>query len=188
MPPERRDAVRNRAVVLDAAERIVREQGVNALRMADLARVAGVGAGTVYRGFGSKGALLRALLDDRERALQREILTGAAPLGPGAPAAQRLRAFMDALHQLTMRERQVLVASEEGSPVARHRTGVHGAWRLHVATLLAELHPDADAVVLAEVLLAPLSGALHVHLLDDEGRSPTVLAGELARLTDLLIR
>lgn len=184
----RTDAARNRAAVLDATERIVRERGVEALRIADVARLAGVGPGTVYRGFGSKGGLLRALLDDRERTLQRSILHGDPPLGPGAPAGERLEAFLAALHELTSRERRVLVASEEGSPVGHLRTGAHDAWRLHLAALLGDLHPGADAIVLAELLLAPFAGAVHVHLMDDEGRAESAVAAEVARLARALAR
>jgi AcrR family transcriptional regulator len=83
---ERADAARNRVRVLTAAERLFSLHGVGAVTMDDVAAAAGVGKGTLYRRFGDKGGLAVALLDDRERALQQQILTGEPALGPGAPA------------------------------------------------------------------------------------------------------
>ena len=85
--PLRSDAVRNRRAVLAAARELVERDGAERLRIGDVARRAGVGPGTVYRSFGSKRELLLGLVDDRERELQEELLRGAPPLGPGAPAA-----------------------------------------------------------------------------------------------------
>src|SRR4051812_17623609 len=81
---ERADAARNRIRVLEAAEKLFAERGVDAVTMDDVAGAAGVGKGTLYRRFGDKGGLAMALLDQRERELQERILTGPPPLGLGA--------------------------------------------------------------------------------------------------------
>src|SRR2546430_13686986 len=91
-----RSAARNRARILDAAERLFREHGVAAVSMDQLAQAAGVGKGTLFRRFGDKAGLAVALLDSRERELQAAILSGPPPLGPGAPAADRLVALLAA--------------------------------------------------------------------------------------------
>jgi len=62
--PTRADAVRNRARVLDAGAAAFAEHGAEA-QMDDVAARAGVGVGTVYRHFETKGALFEALLLDR---------------------------------------------------------------------------------------------------------------------------
>ena len=62
--------------------------------MDDIAAEAGVGKGTLYRRFGDKGGLAFALLDERERGFQERMVYGEAPLGPGAPATERLVAFV----------------------------------------------------------------------------------------------
>jgi AcrR family transcriptional regulator len=182
----RSDAARNRAAILAATGRLVARGGPESLRIADVARNAGVGPGSVYRAFENKAALLLALLDERERVLQEEILHGEPPLGPGAPAGERLIAFVLALHELTARDRAVLVAAERGSALARHRTGAHQAWHLHVALLIDELRPDADAEVLSELLLAPLAASAHVHLIDDRSVAPVRVRAELERLATLI--
>src|SRR5687768_9766061 len=95
-PRERADAARNRAAVLAAAADLFRRHGVEAVSMDAVAAAAGVGKGTLFRRFGDKAGLAVALLDERERELQEAILSGPPPLGPGAPAAERLLAFVDA--------------------------------------------------------------------------------------------
>ncbi|MGX7758642.1 TetR/AcrR family transcriptional regulator [Streptomyces angustmyceticus] len=60
----RADARRNRALVLQAARFAFEEQGLGA-SLGEIARRAGVGAGTVYRHFPSKEALFRATVVER---------------------------------------------------------------------------------------------------------------------------
>jgi AcrR family transcriptional regulator len=182
--PRRSDAARNRARVLATTEELVARSGAAALRIADVAAAAGVGAGTIYRAFGDKRGLLMALVDQRERELQEAVIRGEPPLGPGAPPAQRLRAFLHALLELVVANREVLAAADEGSPVSRHHTGVHQAWRQHVAVLLTEMGAGADPNVLAELLLAPLAAGVQVHLVDERGVEPRAIAGALDVLLD----
>ncbi|MFG2528615.1 TetR/AcrR family transcriptional regulator [Streptomyces sp. NPDC048516] len=60
----RADARRNRALVLQAARFAFEEQGLG-VPLGEIARRAGVGAGTVYRHFPSKEALFRATIVER---------------------------------------------------------------------------------------------------------------------------
>ncbi|MCU4183354.1 TetR/AcrR family transcriptional regulator [Acidiferrimicrobium sp. IK] len=59
--PLRRDAVENRDRLLAAANQVFDEQGLDA-SVAEVARVAGVGMGTLYRRFPTKDALIDALV------------------------------------------------------------------------------------------------------------------------------
>jgi AcrR family transcriptional regulator len=61
--PLRRDAAENRERLLDAAARVFAERGLDA-SVEEIARVAGVGMGTLYRRFPTKEALITALVDD----------------------------------------------------------------------------------------------------------------------------
>jgi AcrR family transcriptional regulator len=58
--PLRADALRNRQLVLDGARVCFARDGINA-QMDDIASLAGVGVGTVYRHFETKEALVQAL-------------------------------------------------------------------------------------------------------------------------------
>jgi AcrR family transcriptional regulator len=67
-PALRADARRNREAVLAAARERFGKCGLDC-QMEDIARTAGVGVGTVYRHFPTKGDLLAALVTDRFRRL-----------------------------------------------------------------------------------------------------------------------
>jgi AcrR family transcriptional regulator len=70
-PAQRADARRNRAAVLAAARERLAQDGLDG-PIEDIARAAGVGVGTVYRHFPSKGDLVAALVRDRfERLVER---------------------------------------------------------------------------------------------------------------------
>lgn len=64
--PLRADAARNRARVLEVAYRMFADEGLS-VPIDDIARRAGVGAGTVYRHFPTKDDLYRAVIKDRLR-------------------------------------------------------------------------------------------------------------------------
>ncbi|MGW0632049.1 TetR/AcrR family transcriptional regulator [Streptomyces sp. NPDC002758] len=168
-PTERADAARNREKILDAAARLLAEHGPDAVTMNAVAQAAGIGVGTVYRRFGDVAHLLMALLDDRERQFQAEFLTGPAPLGPGAPPADRLRAFLHAYADYIGDQQTLLSAAEAASPVARYTRGSYLAVHLHVSMLLRQLRPEADAALLAHLLLAPFTPSLLHHLTTERG-------------------
>jgi len=62
--PVRADAARNRARVLDVAYQTFAAEGLS-VPIDEIARRAGVGAGTVYRHFPTKDALFQAVIADR---------------------------------------------------------------------------------------------------------------------------
>jgi AcrR family transcriptional regulator len=150
-PPERADAARNRGKVLAAAERLVAECGASCVSMDAVAREAGVGKGTLFRRFGDRAGLMQAVLSERERLFQEQIIRGPAPLGPGAPPVERLIAFG-----------QELAAAEAAG--ARYRSAPFAFYRTHVSVLVREAAPDADSEYLTDVLLAAL-GAEHLDYL-----------------------
>lgn len=177
--PRRADALRNRARVLDAAQTLFAEHGVEAVSMDDVARAAGVGKGTLYRGFGDRAGLAMALLDDRARELQEGVLGGPGPLGPGPPPVERLVAFVR--HYLRFQVEQldlVLMSESGGSPGARLTKGSYVFWHRHVAWLLAEAGAPA-AGLRAEVLLGALSAEQVRHWVRVRGRPVAELEAEL---------
>lgn len=62
--PLRRDAARNRALILETAAEVFAEHGLDA-GYDEIARRAGVGVGTVYRRFPERAELVRALFESR---------------------------------------------------------------------------------------------------------------------------
>ncbi len=94
--PERRlraDAARNRARVLEVAYDTFAAEGLS-VPIDEIARRAGVGAGTVYRHFPTKEALFQAVIEDR---MQRLVDDGRALLesdGPGEALFTYLRSIV----------------------------------------------------------------------------------------------
>ncbi|WP_238428146.1 TetR/AcrR family transcriptional regulator [Frankia nepalensis] len=178
-PKERADAARNRTAVLDAAARLFAEHGVAAVSMDQIAAAAGVGKGTLFRRFGDKAGLAVALLDTREQVLQEAILHGPPPLGPGAPPAERLTAFVDAYLDYLLEHLDLVRMSETAAPGARYRIGAYRFWHRHVAIQLGDA-PDPDHA--AHTLLAALA-AEHVAALLPELGEPRIRTG-LRRLAE----
>lgn len=164
-PKERADAARNRVAVLEAAARLFAEQGVEAVSM-DQVAAAGVGKGTLFRRFGDKSGLAAALLDARERLLQEAVLSGPPPLGPGAPAGERLAAFLNAYFDYLLEHLALVRMSETATPGARYRIGAYRFWHRHVAILLTTT-PDPDHT--AHALLAALAADHVAALLPELG-------------------
>jgi AcrR family transcriptional regulator len=162
-PPERADARRNRLRILRAAGELIGEQGFEQVTIDDIAERAGVAKGTVFHRFGNRAGLAVALLDERERQLQDRLLAGPPPLGPGAPPAERLVAFLEALVDFTDENVDLLIVSDHDEPGGRYRTGAYAAWRLHAEGLLAELGAGPRAAGLADTLLAPAAADLVRH-------------------------
>jgi AcrR family transcriptional regulator len=91
--PLRADAVRNRARVLDVAYETFAAEGLS-VPIDEIARRAGVGAGTVYRHFPTKDALFQAVIEDQ---LQRLVDDGYGLLkseGPGEALFTFLRSIV----------------------------------------------------------------------------------------------
>jgi AcrR family transcriptional regulator len=159
------DAIRNRAAILEAAERMLRDQGAEAITMDRLACEAGVGKGTLFRRFGDRASLFHALLDESERRLQEGFIRGPAPLGPGAPPVDRLVAFGHALLDLTVERGDLLLAAQPPEPGLQYRSPVYAAYRAHVRALLGEAGVE-DPDYLADVLLAVLAPELIINQLE----------------------
>ncbi len=165
-PRERADAARNRERIVASARRLFAERGVADVSLEEIARDAGVGKATLFRRFGDRQALFLALLDEHERELQERLLSGPPPLGPHDDPRERLHAFADALLDLSLAHRDLLLGSETARPLARLGTGAYGVWHRHASVLLARARPEADADVLAHVLLAAFDAELLTALGD----------------------
>lgn len=168
---ERADAARNRQRILEAAERLFAERGPESVSMDDVARAAGVGKGTLFRRFGDRAGLARTVLSTHEAAFQEAIIRGSPPLGPGAPAVERLVAFGRGMLGLVEAHRELLVVAETGAPCGRFRSGPYPSYRFFVRTIVSEIAPELDPDYTADALLATLSAELVSYLREDREMS-----------------
>ena len=165
----RADAVRNRALILSTAQKLFAEHGVENVSMDAIACGAGVGKGTLFRRFGDRASLVRALLEEAEAEFQEQFIRGAPPLGPGAPPVERLVAFGHGHLDLIARHGDFLLAAETGGPGFRFRSSPYQAHRAHVALLVRSGAPELDAAYTADALLATLGAELVMHQLRGRG-------------------
>lgn len=162
-PPERADAARNRRRVLAAAERLFARDGVTCTSMDAIAAEAGVGKGTLFRRFGDRASLVRAVLGDRERAFQDAFIRGPAPLGPGADPCDRAVAFGEGVLDLLEAHGELLLDAKFLRSEARLHPGPQAVYHVHLALLVRAATPDLDAELTADTLLAGLDPQLFLH-------------------------
>ena len=177
-PAERADAARNRRLLLAAAREMLAEEGADKLTMDGLAERAGLGKGTVFRRFGTRAGIFRALLDDAERTFQELVLTGPPPLGPGAPPLDRLIAYGRARIDFLIEHRDIARAALDGSqPIpAGSQTPLS---QTHIRVLLGQIPlGPADLDVLAIQLTAALDGPLLLYLSASDLTGAAPQAGE----------
>ncbi|KZM71280.1 TetR/AcrR family transcriptional regulator [Nocardia terpenica] len=146
----RADAARNRDHVLDTATALFVERG-DGVQMADVARAAGVGVGTVYRHFPTRRALIEAAAQRRFA----EILDHARRVS--LPDPDTRRALTDFLrHIAEVHERERTLSSAIESVIGD--TQPHGEIRARLADLGEELlaRGRADGSVRADATVPDL--------------------------------
>lgn len=167
---ERKDAVRNRLKILDAARVLLENRSIDQICMDELAKAAGVGKGTLYRRFEDRAALCRALLNDDAMALQNAAIDGfGAPMGP--PWLPHVGRLLDALFDFGLAHTDMLSevrALERGA--ARFDHPAHRWQRDTLAIYLQKAIENGECPALAtqltaEFMLLPLdTDMLTYHL------------------------
>ncbi|HEX4726138.1 MAG TPA: TetR family transcriptional regulator [Pseudonocardiaceae bacterium] len=161
----RADARRNRTRVLAAAQEAFAAEGL-AVPLDEIARRAGVGAGTVYRHFPTKEALFEAIVLDRMRHTIDHVRGFADAPDPGAVFYQVLteiveqnstkRDFVDALagSGLDLAGSRISAVREE----IRDALGVLLRRAQAVGAVRPDVDPDDLGTLLAAIFLAARNG------------------------------
>ena len=164
---ERRDAVENRARILKTAVSLFAQYSVREVSMADIAKAAGVGKGTLYRRFANKGELCLALMDTQMRDFQNETFAHMQQSAmDDVPPLEQLTAFIDTLVYFTEDHSPLLCEVErEGmlEGVSDERIQLPHFWQhMTIASLLKTavfnktLSPTIDIEYTADALLSSL--------------------------------
>jgi AcrR family transcriptional regulator len=125
MPPERR-----REQLLDAALRVIVEQGYEGVSIEAVARTAGVTRPVIYDHFPNLGTLLQALIEREEyHALQQlSTVVPGEPEGRGEPAelfAAGVRRFLDAVASRPDSWRVILLPPEGTPAIVREQVEIN---------------------------------------------------------------
>lgn len=181
---ERADAARNRVHLIEVARRMVAELGADKVTMDGLAERAGLGKGTVFRRFGTRAGIFLALLDEEEVKFQERVLFGPPPLGPGAPAADRLVAFgLARMAFLVEHSALARAALDPAQAVPIGRSPSH----FHVRTLVREaLGPDTSAS-LALQLVAAMEGPILLYVYKPDKVDPGPMLADLTASWRILV-
>ncbi|HEX3509526.1 MAG TPA: TetR family transcriptional regulator [Solirubrobacteraceae bacterium] len=144
----RRDALANRQRLLEAADTMFRERGVD-VGVAEIAAAAGVGRGTLFRNFASKDALIAAVLAER---IGEVLATGADLLANDPDDADVAFRFVEELMARQEENRALLQAlTEETLHVAPELERTHTAMMELLEALLERgkragaIRPEATA-------------------------------------------
>jgi AcrR family transcriptional regulator len=109
----RRSTVRTRAreaataAILDAAEAVAAERGLDAATIVAIAERAGVAVGTLYNYFPDRDGILAAIFTARRAAIEPRV-AAAATATAGLPFEARLRGFTGALFAILDEQRRFL--------------------------------------------------------------------------------
>jgi AcrR family transcriptional regulator len=148
-PRRRQQAAATRGVVLEAARRAFVERGYVATTIDSIATAAGVSAETVYATFGTKRALLAALVD-------------VSIAGDDAPIAVRDRDWVQQLRREPDRERRVSSLARNGRAILERRSAIDEVVREAAAAdpAVASLHAagKVDRLAGQRALLAIVAG------------------------------
>lgn len=186
---ERRDAAKHRQRILAEAQRLFAAQSVDATSMAQIARAAGIGQGTLYRRYAHKGELCGALLADNMQRFQATVdahlaASSVAALDQLADLLERLVAFNEANAPLLGAIGDAACGSRRAdafrSPLYLwlRATSVALLRRARVQGEIGQL--DIEATV--DALLAPLAIDVYLHQRQELGLAPQRIVAALRQL------
>ncbi|GHJ33719.1 TetR/AcrR family transcriptional regulator [Streptomyces hygroscopicus] len=180
----RKDAARNREAVLAAADALFARRGSpEDITMADVAAAAGVGKGTLFRAFGDRPGLLRALYEARLEPVREAVETGPPPLGPATPPRQRVPALLDAVLCFKLDNGRLALALEESGSGSPYQAEHYRRWHGLLRTVLEQIPGLTDGDFTAHALLAATRADLVAYLAGQERLSRERMRAELAKFT-----
>lgn len=180
--PTRADALKNRELLLETAQRLFAEKGVDAVSMSEIAAAAGVGKGTLYRNFADKAALCQELLDTDMRAFQTKVL---GRLRANPEPCNNLKWFLEetlsyVLCHLSILTDEVLAGTAFDHPA-------HLWWRQTIRGLIAQIQPSIDYDYAADILYVMLDPRTLNYQLHRSGFTPERLTQALQNAAERLI-
>lgn len=148
----RADAVKNRELLLQTAQRLFVQKGVDSVKMSDISDEAGVGKGTLYRHFpNGKAELCRALIDEDQRDLQERTF---ARLRQNGDSLADLNWFAREVIAFVIRNQAFMFAESSMEMLLGHPA--HLWWRQTIRGLLVRLKLNIDLDYTADMIFVML--------------------------------
>lgn len=166
----RKDAARNRAAVLAAADTLFTKcESPEDVTMADIATAVGVGKGTLFRAFGDRTGLIRALYSTRLEPVRNAVEEGPPPLGPDTPPLRRVPALLDALLCFKLDNRHLALALEATGSDSPYQAEHYERWHSLLRSALEQIPGLTNSDFTAHALLATVRADLVEHLAGRKG-------------------
>jgi AcrR family transcriptional regulator len=186
---ERRDAAEHRQRILEVAQRLFAERGVDVVSMHQIAKAVGIGQGTLYRRYRHKGELCMDLMREHHERFAEEVAALFAET-ESAPALERLDGVL--IKMVALLEDQVTFLGPIGgtvtqdarcneSDISRHFSFQQSPWYLWLHELLAGLLTEAvergelaslDVPYTTDAILALLNPPFYRFQRQERGYSP----------------
>ncbi|ANP50293.1 AcrR family transcriptional regulator [Streptomyces griseochromogenes] len=183
----RKDATRNRAAVFAAADALFAEcQSPESVTMADIAAAAGVGKATLFRAFGDRTGLIRALYEARLEPVRNAVEEGPSPLGPATAPLVRVPALLDAVLCFKLDNRHLALALERTGADSPYQAEHYERWHALLRDLLEQtphLAGTGSADFTAHALLAATRADLVAYLAGGRAVPREELRVQLANFT-----
>jgi AcrR family transcriptional regulator len=187
---ERSDAVANRQRILVVARDLFARRPPESINMSDIVETAGIGRGTLYRNFPTKGELCLALIEEEITAFQNDVLQTLREMtGQGASPLEKLDVFLDALVHFTAAHNPLLrEAQRHGhnffdkkiTPQFWQHATVNGL--LETAVTHGELPSEINTIYLADLFLASLSAQIFHFQQEERGFTADEISHNLRTL------
>ncbi len=176
-------------MLVTTVREMLAEDGIDKITMDGLAERSGLGKGTVFRRFGTRAGIFRALLDEGERDFQNRMMSGPPPLGPGAEPLDRLVALGSERLRFLLANREIARAALDTRtpvPFGPPARAIH----LHIRMLLRQVPVEGDDLeLMAMQLAAALDTPLLLYMpLDGDGPPESEIEDRLTRGWESLIR
>ncbi len=181
--PSRADAVKNRELLVQTAQRLFSENGVDAVTMSDVAVAAGVGKGTLYRHFPNKVDLCQVLIDQDQRDLQNRTLMR---LRENGEPLLDLDWFVREVIAFVVRNQRLVFAEASIGVLLDHPA--HLWWRQTIRGLLNRIKPEIDLDYTTDLIFVMLDPRTIHYQLNSRGYDSQRIASSLSDILRRVIR
>lgn len=195
-PPKQARSLETVNRLLDAAEQLLADEGLDATTVPAIAGRAGVSVGVVYRRFPDKDALLRAVWERflaRKREQTTAVLTACDGLNIALPDLLRgvIRGSIEA-HRRNRNLLRALLLFSRTHPDPKFKRAAHEMNRANLAAVTMLMlrerdrieHPHPEAAI--ELAMITLAAVIQAVIIEPEGthgfRAPVHLEEELTRM------
>jgi AcrR family transcriptional regulator len=141
---ERRDAAKNRQLILNTAHRLFEQFGVEQVSMNQIATEAQLGSGTLYRRYRNKGELCLDLIKDSVDLFFEDIETYLEE-NETVPAYQKLKEIMSLFIRFREKKAQLLIGVEETKSTNSLKSLIQSPLYVKLHQILVQLFDEMTA-------------------------------------------